>query len=248
MALIRFDQVSKVFPNGYVGLDDVSFDVDPGTLNYIVGESGAGKTTLMRLLIREIDFTDGEIYFEDQALSEMPKRMIPFLRRQISVVFQDYKLLQDRTVSENIDLILEIIGVPSKERAQKIEEVLSLVDLEDKLRLFPVQLSGGELQRVALARALATTPRVLFADEPTGNLDPGTGRDIGELLKKITELGTTVLASTHDLYLLQDYPGRELHLSQGRLIKDTDVKKHRSKKKHVEEESSTTETAEQEAE
>lgn len=219
--MILFDTVSKVFPNGYVGLDEVSFEIEPGTLTFIEGESGAGKTTLMRLMIREFLPTEGNIEIEGESIIHLPASKIPYLRRKVAVVFQDYKLIPERTIGENIDLVLEISGMPSRQRQQRIEEVLSLVDLADRLPLFPVQLSGGELQRVALARALATTPSIIFADEPTGNLDPKTSQEIGDLLEKIVSMGTTVLVATHDQGLLHKTPHRRLKLSQGKLIADT---------------------------
>lgn len=219
--MIRFENVSKVFPNGYVGLEEVSFHIEPESLTYIIGESGAGKTTLLRLLIRELEPTSGEIFFADEPLSRLSGSHIPYLRRKIGVVFQDYKLIPERTVGENIALVLEIMGVPGHEHRQRILDVLDVVGLADKIDLFPVQLSGGELQRVSIARSLATTPKVLFADEPTGNLDPETSKGIAELLRKITDLGTTVIVATHDMVLLADFPGRELHLRQGKLVKDS---------------------------
>lgn len=219
--MIRFESVSKVFSNGYIGLDDVSFEVMPKSLTYVVGESGAGKTTLMRLLIREFDPTGGEIYFGDEPISQMPAKQLPYLRRRIGVVFQDYKLLPDKTVYENITFIHEIAGVQNRDIRAQVQKVLELVGLEDRQDLFPVQLSGGESQRISIARALALTPDVLFADEPTGNLDPKTGAEIGELLQHIAELGTTVLVSTHDQQLLKRFAAPEIHLHQGRLVKNT---------------------------
>lgn len=219
--MIRFESVSKVFPNGYIGLEDISFEIEPQTLTYIVGESGAGKTTLMRLLIREFEPSAGEIFFGEQPLSGLRSSQIPYLRRRIGVVFQDYKLLPDKTVYENIAFIHEIAGVPNREIREQVEKVLQLVGLEDRQDLFPVQLSGGESQRISIARALALTPEVLFADEPTGNLDPKTSAEIGELLNRIAELGTTVLVSTHDQQLLKKFSAPEIHLHQGRLIKNT---------------------------
>ncbi|MCD8484687.1 ATP-binding cassette domain-containing protein [Candidatus Woesebacteria bacterium] len=248
--MIQFENVSKVFPNGFVGLEDISFTIEPQTLTYIIGESGAGKTTLLRLLIRELMPSEGEIYFGGEPLTRLSSRHIPHLRRRIGVVFQDYKLIPERTIRENIGLVLEIMGVPRSEQRKKTEDVLDVVGLGDKADLFPVQLSGGELQRVSIARALATTPEVLFADEPTGNLDPETSKGIADLLKKITDLGTTVIISTHDLVLLEDFPGRELHLRQGKLVRDTaaDEKedtKSTSKKKSTPKEAPA-ETAEEE--
>lgn len=219
--MIRFDTVSKVFPNGYVGLDEVSFDIEPNTLTFIEGESGAGKTTLMRLMIRELLPTEGEIFIDGESIARLPASKIPYLRRKVAVVFQDYKLIAERTVEENIDLVLEIAGMSSRQRPQRIDEVLHLVDLADRGPLFPVQLSGGELQRISLARALATTPSVIFADEPTGNLDPKTSSEIGALLDKIVEMGTTVLVATHDQGLLKGTKKRRLTLSQGKIVADS---------------------------
>lgn len=218
--MVRFEGVSKVFPNGYIGLQDVSFVIEPGTLTYLVGESGAGKTTLMRLLIREFIPTEGEIFVDETAISRLPGSKVPHLRRQVSVVFQDYKLLPERTIRENVSLALEIIGTPKSEREKEVAQVLDLVGLGDKAQMFPAQLSGGELQRVAIARALAARPKLLFADEPTGNLDMKTGLAIGELLKTIAGYGTTVIISTHDQNLLKKLPSRELHIHRGRLVKD----------------------------
>jgi cell division transport system ATP-binding protein len=245
--MITFDTVSKVFPNGYVGLDEVSFEIDPGTLTFIQGESGAGKTTLMRLMIRELMPTEGEIFIDGESITRLPMRKIPYLRRKVAVVFQDFKLIPERTVAENVDLVLEISGMPHRQRAQRIDEVLSLVELADRAKLFPVQLSGGELQRIAFARALATTPSVIFADEPTGNLDPKTSADIGELLKKIVDMGTTVLVATHDQSLMNQHKTRVLTLNQGKIVDDTGHKKSKKsshKKSDDKSESSSDETSE----
>lgn len=223
--MIRFVDVTKVFPNGYIGLEEVSFEVDSGSLTYITGESGAGKTTLMRLLIREINPTQGEIYLGEQNILNMPVKQIPHLRRRVGVVFQDYQLIPDRTISENVSLILEIMGVSKTDIKRQTQDVLELVGLPDKQQLFPVQLSGGELQRTAIARALVTAPEVLYADEPTGNLDKDTSFGIMELLKKIQDLGTTVVVATHDPQVLEKYPARQIILKQGKIIKQKDLTK-----------------------
>ncbi len=219
--MVKFEKVSKIFANGYIGLQDVSFIIEPQTLTYLVGESGAGKTTLMRLLIREMPVSEGEIWIDDWSVTQLPNKEIPHLRRKVAVVFQDYKLIADRNVWENVALPLEIVGTSAAVLNQQVQDVLDLVGLADRGDMFPTQLSGGELQRVSLARSLITSPKVLFADEPTGNLDPKTSRAIGELLHKISELGTTVIIATHDQVLLQDFPARELHLHKGKLVKDT---------------------------
>jgi len=223
--MVRFVEVTKVFPNGYIGLEDVSFTVEPGELVYITGESGAGKTTLMRLLIREIRPTQGDIYLGEQRLADLTSRHIPYHRRRVGVIFQDYQLIPDRTIFENAALILEVSGVSNAQIKQRVADVLELVGLPDKGQLFPVQLSGGELQRAAIARALVTAPEVLFADEPTGNLDPETSIGIMGLLKKIQEFGTTVLVATHDPGIMARYPARYLHIQQGRIVDDSGASK-----------------------
>lgn len=219
-AIVRFEGVSKIFPNGYIGLDDVSFSIQPKTLTYIVGESGAGKTTLMRLLIRELQPSSGEIFLEDQPISDIKLSKVPFLRRKVAVIFQDYKLIPERTVAENLALALDIIGTKKKDMNHHIDEVLDLVGLKDRGDMFPNQLSGGELQRVAIARALVMSPKIIFADEPTGNLDTENAKSIGELLKKVTELGTTVLVATHDQNLLKKFPAKEIHIHKGKIVKE----------------------------
>lgn len=228
--MVRFIDVTKVFPNGYIGLESVSFALEPGEMVYLVGESGAGKTTLMRLLIRELQPTSGAIYLGEDNILEAPKNWVPHLRRKIGVVFQDYQLIPDRTIQENVALVLEIMRVPKDQLQQRVADVLELVGIPEKREMFPVQLSGGELQRAAIARALVTAPAVLFADEPTGNLDPETGNGIMQLLKKVQDLGTTVIVATHDQVALKNFPSRQLHMKQGKLIDDTQPGKKAKKK------------------
>ncbi|HAV15368.1 MAG TPA: cell division ATP-binding protein FtsE [Candidatus Pacebacteria bacterium] len=223
--MIQFVNVTKSFPTGNVALDDVSFDVEPGEFVFIVGESGAGKTTLMRLLTKDMDPSQGEVFVEGKNLSKLKHRDVPQLRRNVAVVFQDYKLLPEKTVAENIALALDIIGKGEKEIVSRIDDLLKLVGLEDKKLFFPRQLSGGEAQKVSIARALAIGPKVLFADEPTGNLDHESGMMIAKLLEKIHELGTTILMATHNLDIVKALKKREIHLHKGKLIKDTKKKK-----------------------
>lgn len=229
--MIKFVDVTKVFPNGYIGLEEVSFEIEPATLTYITGESGAGKTTLMRLLIREINPTKGDIYLGENNILELPSKKIPQLRRRVGVVFQDYQLIPDRTIFENVSLILEIMGVKAKEIKRQAQDVLELVGLPDKKDLFPVQLSGGELQRTAIARALITAPEVLYADEPTGNLDKDTSFGIMDLLQKIQDLGTTVVVATHDPQVLEHYPSRRIVLKQGKIVDQEEPAKKKTKSK-----------------
>lgn len=219
--MIIFNQVSKVFADGTLGLQDVSLSISPGEAVLITGPSGAGKTTLMRLLTKEYEPTQGEILFKEQPLSAIRPSKIYQHRRQIGVVFQDYKLLPELNVWENIALALDILRIPQAEIEERITDLLELVELVDKAYLFPAQLSGGEAQRVSIARALAPAPQVVFADEPTGNLDPATSRTIAQLLGKINELGTTLLLATHDQGVLEALPRRTVILENGRLTHDT---------------------------
>ncbi|MBI2009717.1 MAG: ATP-binding cassette domain-containing protein [Candidatus Chisholmbacteria bacterium] len=219
--MIIFDQVSKTFPNGTVALEGVSFTVDPKEFVIVTGPSGAGKTTLLRLLLREFLPSGGRIFVDKVDISTLKKSGIPELRRQIGAAFQDFKLLPDWTVGENIGLGLEILGEGEAEIADRVNHLLELTGLKDKSPLFPGQLSGGELQRVVIARALAPEPKVLFADEPTGNLDDATARQIISLLKDINKLGTTVIMATHNPRLVNDPKERLIVLEKGKLVKDT---------------------------
>ncbi len=225
--MITFQRVTKQFDENSFALKDVSFDIAPGEFVFLTGPSGSGKTTIMRLVTKEYTPTEGEILFDDAPISEIRKSKIHLHRRKIGVVFQDYKLLPELNVWENIALALYIISKSQEEIESRVTDLLRLVNLVDKAYLFPSQLSGGEAQRVSIARALATGPSVIFADEPTGNLDPETSVTIARLLKKINELGTTVLLATHDQGVLQTIPeARRLHLNKGQLVEDHGHKVH----------------------
>ncbi len=222
--MITFETITKQFGDGSYALQDVSFAIDPGELVMITGPSGSGKTTLMRLLTMEYKPTQGEITFFDTPLSQVKSGHVYQHRRQIGVVFQDYKLLPEYNVWENIALPLYIVGKSTAEIESRVTDLLKLVNLTEKAYLFPNQLSGGEAQRVSIARALATGPSVIFADEPTGNLDPETSLSIAKLLKTINELGTTILFATHDLGVLKALADeRHIKLDNGHLVKDTKV-------------------------
>ena len=218
--MIIFDQVSKAYPTGNTVLENVSFHIEPGEFVILTGPSGAGKTTIGRLLIRDLTPSGGDIKVGDWILGKMKSGEIHQLRRHIGVVFQDYKIIPDKTVFENISLALEIINYPQKQIDERVKHLLELVGIPDKGELFPIQLSGGELQRAAIARAIVSEPKVLFADEPTGNLDEATGRDIYQLLRAIHSLGTTVIMSTHNQSFL-DPGNRHIHLEKGKIISDT---------------------------
>ncbi|MFH2118487.1 MAG: ATP-binding cassette domain-containing protein [Candidatus Paceibacterota bacterium] len=220
--MINFSAVTKRFGDGTVALDKVSFQINPGELVVITGPSGSGKTTLMRLLIHDFVPTEGSVAYKGKQLESIAADKIPYHRRKIGVVFQDYRLLSELNVWENIALPLSIMGKPEEEIESRVTDLLNLVNLIDRALVFPKQLSGGEAQRVSIARALATGPSVIFADEPTGNLDKKSSLGIVKLLQQINSLGTTVLIATHDITLL-DYLENERHLEldKGELIKDT---------------------------
>lgn len=202
--MIVFSSVSKSFADEPTAINNLDLEINEGDLVVITGPSGAGKTTLMKLLIKEYSPTTGEITFEDKPLSQYKDSEVPLLRRKISVVFQDYKLIEDMNVWENIALPLYISGKKESEIETRVTDLLNLIGLADKALFFPRQLSGGEAQRVSIARALAIAPKVIFADEPTGNLDSDASLKITRLLKKINELGTTLLFATHDQLVLNE--------------------------------------------
>ena len=200
--MIVFSSITRQFGDEVIAINDLSFTVDGGEMVLITGPSGSGKTTLMRLLIKQIDPSEGNISFNDKKLSELSPSEVPFHRRKIGVVFQDYKLLEELNIWENVALPLYIAGKSQAEIEERVTDVLKLVNMADRAYAFPSQLSGGESQRIGIARALATAPKVLFADEPTGNLDSETTQTVVRLLQKINELGTTVLLATHDKNVL----------------------------------------------
>lgn len=229
--MITFDHVTKIFGNGTLALDDVSFHIDPGEFVILEGMSGAGKTTIIRLILKEFAPTSGRILIDKDDLAKISSKNVPLLRRKIGVVFQDFKILFDRTVAENIEIALDIMGLDENVTKSRLFELLKLTGLEEKANDFPVQLSGGQLQRVIIARALAGQPKILFADEPTGNLDAATAVSIVELLKDINEQGTTVVMATHDVDIVKGLHARTLRLEKGKLIKDTKHKEHHEDKK-----------------
>lgn len=229
--MIVFKQVTKSFGDEDFAVRDLSFEVTPGELVFITGSSGSGKTTLMRLLTKEYSPTEGEIFFENKPLSHIKPSQVHHHRRKIGVVFQDYRLLPELNVWENVALPLFVVGKPQHEVETRVTDLLNLVNLAHKADLFPSQLSGGEAQRISIARALAIGPEIIFADEPTGNLDQETARHIASLLVKINELGTTVLFATHDRRFLEHHPQhRHLHLENGELIVDSKVSTAPNKK------------------
>jgi cell division transport system ATP-binding protein len=218
--VISFHGVSKVYPNGTEALRDVDLAIHQGDFCFLVGASGAGKSTLVRLLIRDEAPSTGRIFVDGQEISRMSRRKLPKLRRKFGIVFQDYKLLTRRTVAQNVAFALQVTRPGQRHMREKVEEVLWIVGLEDKLDTFPDELSGGEQQRVAIARALVHRPRIFLADEPTGNLDPDTSWGIVQLLLQINHRGTTVLMATHNREVVDLVRRRVIAIDNGRVVRD----------------------------
>jgi cell division transport system ATP-binding protein len=224
--MITLDHVSKEFDGDTQALEDINLHIEAGEFVSIVGQSGSGKTTVVRLLIAEIKPTNGSINIGGWDITNIKHRQIPSLRRQIGVVFQDFKLLPKRTVFENVAFALEVSGTPKARIHSIVPQVLSIVDLENKADRYPAQLSGGEKQRVAIARALIHRPKILLADEPTGNLDTLNSKDIIDLLLKINEFGTTVVLVTHGKDIVNSLKKRVITLENGRVVSDQKVGKY----------------------
>ena len=218
--MIYFDKVTRVFPDESIALDGVSFTVEPKEFVSIVGHSGAGKTTLMKMLIAEDRPTVGTIFFESKDIHKMKKRDMSKLRRRIGTIFQDFRLIANKTAYENIAFAMEASGKTDKEIKSDVPYVLELVDLGNKMWNFPHQLSGGEKQRVAIARAIVNQPDIIIADEPTGNLDPVNTYEIVKILQKINELGTTIILTTHNKGVVDTVGGRVLTMEKGKVIRD----------------------------
>jgi len=218
--MIRFQNITKHYPPDTNALQDVSFEVEKGEFVSLVGKSGAGKTTLLRLLLAEEVPTQGEVLFEGENVHMIPLNQLPYFRRRIGVVFQDYKLLRSRNAFENIAFVMEAMGIEDDVIKRDGEEVLELVGLEERVSNYPDQLSGGEKQRLAIARALIHRPDVIVADEPTGNLDPYNTKEIIRLLVKVNGLGTTVILATHNKDVVNHLGKRVVTLDEGRLMRD----------------------------
>jgi len=218
--MLKVKDVTKSF-GSINALSNVNFEIEEGEFVFLTGPSGAGKTTLIRLLIRELLPDEGEIFLADEDITKLPRKHVPKLRQNMGVVFQDFKILPERTVKENIEVALAVIKLPYSEWEERVEHVLSLVGLGDRSRLFPSQLSGGELQRVSLARALVVNPKIIIADEPTGNLDWTTSEKLMELFEKINSEGKTILMSTHHEGIMERMKKRVIVLKKGKIDKDT---------------------------
>jgi cell division transport system ATP-binding protein len=218
--MIEFREVCKSYVSGDIGLDGASFEIERGEWVFIVGSTGSGKSTIMRLLIKELEATSGAIVVAGRNLADIDRKKVPSYRRNLGVVFQDFKLLPNRTVYDNVAYALQVTGAGRKQIRQTVPDILRLTGLSTKLHNFPDQLSGGEQQRVSIARAFINHPTVLLADEPTGNLDPETSIGIMQLLYRINRAGTTVLVATHDSTMVDKMRRRVIEVRKGRVIRD----------------------------
>lgn len=218
--MITLKNVTKEYNKENIGLEDVSLDIAKGEFVFIVGKSGSGKTTLMKLLQKELDVTSGQIIVNGQDYKKLTQRNLPKFRRQMGMVFQDFRLLKDRTIFENVAFAQQVVEVPHRYIKRQVENMLEMVGLKDRMNAFPNELSGGEQQRVAIARALVNHPVLLLADEPTGNLDPVTAKGIMELLSEINKSGTTVLVVTHNKELVNEMGKRVILIEDGHIEQD----------------------------
>jgi len=218
--MINFTDVTKIYENGVRGLDNVSLSINPGEFVFIVGTSGSGKSTMVRLLLKELEPTTGKILVNDTDLSSLTRKKMPEYRRKMGVVFQDFKLLRNKTVYDNVAFAMQIVRASNREIRRSVPQILSLVGLAKKARAYPNQLSGGEQQRTALARAIVNRPPLLLCDEPTGNLDPDTAWEIMDLLENINGDGTTVVVATHAKDIVDSMRKRVVGLSNGIIAKD----------------------------
>ena len=218
--MIEFKNVKKLYPNGTHALNGINLKIEDGEFVFVIGHSGAGKSTMMKLLLREEKLTSGRLKVGDYDLTKMSSFRVPYYRRELGVVFQDFRLFPDKTVYENVAFAMRAVGTPNKMIRRRVPAILNTVNLADKQKCFPRELSGGEQQRVALARALANNPKIILADEPTGNIDPQMSLEIMNLLVKINKLGKTVLVVTHEQSLVDYYKQRVVVLKDGVITDD----------------------------
>lgn len=218
--MIQFRNVTKKYKNGKYALNNINLDIEPGEFVFVVGASGAGKSTLMKLLYHEEVPTSGFVTICGKDIGQLKNDEVPILRRQMGIVFQDYKLLQNKTVYDNVAYVIRTLGISTKEIRSRVTSALSVVGLSDKLTAYPSELSGGEQQRVGIARALVSGPRLLIADEPTGNLDPTNSMEIMQILEQINQRGITVIVSTHDEVMVNYMRKRVITLGFGEIIRD----------------------------
>ena len=218
--MIRLEHVSKSYSAGIPALNDINLNIEEGEFVFVVGESGSGKSTLIKLLLKELEPTEGTITINGRNLHKIRRKQIPRYRRNVGVVFQDFRLLKDRTIFENVAFAQKVVEAPNRYIKRQVENMLDMVGLKDRMKAFPNELSGGEQQRVAIARALVNHPVLLLADEPTGNLDPVTAREIMELLSEINKKGTTVLVVTHNRELVNEMGKRVIQIEDGQIQQD----------------------------
>ena len=224
--MIDFEHVSKEYKRGgKLALEDVNFHVDDGEFVFLLGHSGAGKSTLLKLILREETPTAGKVFVDGRDVARMRRHQIPYLRRQMGIIFQDFRLIPSMTVYENIAFAMHVTNIGSKQIKERVNYMLELVHLEDKAKMYPEFLSGGEQQRVAVARALAHAPKLVIADEPTGNIDPELSLEMMELLERVSEMGITVLVVTHEHELVRKFHQRVVTLKKGRIISDVPADK-----------------------
>ena len=219
--MIHLHDVTKIYPqNKVVALENINIDIEKGEFVFIVGTSGSGKSTLMKLLMREEITTSGQIIVDGKNVNDLKQSEVPYLRRALGVIFQDFRLLEDRTVYENVAFAMQVIEAPRHIMQKNVNTVLDIVGLKDKMKHFPSQLSGGERQRVAIARAIVNDPKIVIADEPTGNLDPETSWDIMDIFQRINAAGTTIIMATHDKTIVDHMYRRVIELEHGHIVRD----------------------------
>lgn len=218
--MIRLQNVTKIYPNGTTAMQNVSLTIEKGEFVFIVGNSGSGKSTLIKMLLKEVEPTDGRIIINNRDITKMKRRHIPYLRRDIGIVFQDFRLLSNKTVYDNVAFAMQVIEASAKEIRRTVPVILGLVGLAKKARCYPKELSGGEQQRTALARAIVNNSPILIADEPTGNLDPGTAWEIMKLLQDINRRGVTVVIATHEKEIVNTLRKRVIEIHDGQIVRD----------------------------
>lgn len=218
--MLRMENVSKVYPGGSIALQDVDIHIKPGEFVFVVGPSGAGKSTFIKMLFREVLPTTGSIFVNGVDILSLTPKEIPYMRRQLGIIFQDYRLLPDRTVYENVAFAMQVIETPHRKIKRRVLNVLDLVGLRHRANAYPNELSGGEQQRIAIARAIVNDPILVIADEPTGNLDPETSWDIMEIFKEINASGTTIVMATHDKEIVDAMGKRVVAIEHGNIVRD----------------------------
>ena len=218
--MLIMSDVSKVYPSGSMALQDVNVHIEPGEFVFVVGPSGAGKSTFIKMLFREVLPTTGSIFVNGVDILSLTPKEIPFMRRQLGIIFQDYRLLPDRTVYENVAFAMQVIEAPHRKIKRQVMNVLDLVGLRHRANAYPSELSGGEQQRIAIARSIVNDPVFVIADEPTGNLDPETSWDIMEIFKEINSTGTTIVMATHDKEVVDAMGKRVIAIEKGRIVRD----------------------------